>query len=244
MNLPNPSRWWVAPALALSFCTKVIAAGMVPDTTVLRVNVADGEATINVTNTDNTPSLLYTSLTSLDQGPQPFLLASPPIARVEPGEKQLVRFMLKPGQSITRQTMGRVIFEGFPQRQTSEDTEIAVTVRQNLPVIIHPKGLPENTQPWKELSWSLEPSGLVVRNDSPYVVRLSQQLNLLPDNLSLQLPHSYILPDTQLQLELPTPLQDATQRTVRLYPASQYGFQGQPYDVQLPCTPATNGCEP
>jgi len=243
MNLPKPSHWMVVPALAFGLWANAHAAGMVPDTTLLRVNVADGEATLNVTNTDAAPSLLYTSLTTLEQKPQALLLASPPIARVEPGEKQLVRFILKPGQTIADQQLLRVIFEGIPQHKTGDTAELAVTVRQNLPVIIHPKGLADNSQPWKLLTWTADATGITVNNDSPYVVRLNQHLNVLPGNLSLQLPHTYLLPRTRLQLVLAKPLGSGP-HTVRLYPASQYGFQGQSYDAPLSCAPGATGCLP
>ncbi|MHC8375393.1 hypothetical protein ACYZT3_04805 [Pseudomonas sp. MDT1-16] len=39
-----------------------LAAGMVPETSVVLINVGDGEGTINVTNSDSNTALLYTSL--------------------------------------------------------------------------------------------------------------------------------------------------------------------------------------
>ncbi|QKZ06343.1 fimbria/pilus chaperone family protein [Pseudomonas eucalypticola] len=242
MNLPKPFLRLVVPVLALGLAAQAMAAGMVPDTTVLRVNAADGEASLNVTNTDQAAALLYTSLTDLEQQPQAYLLASPPVTRVEAGEKQLVRFMLKPGQTITEQHMLRVIFEGIPERRLGNPSDLNVTVRQNLPVILHPKGLAEDPQPWKRLAWRQDASTITLSNDSPYVVRLSQHVTLLPDKINLALPHTYVLPRSHLVIDLPAPLKPGQPRSVRLHPASPYGFQGKPYEAPLTCAPDAQGC--
>ncbi|WAH60139.1 fimbria/pilus chaperone family protein [Pseudomonas silvicola] len=242
MNLPNTFQWLVVPTLALGLTTQSMAAGMVPETTVLRVNVADGEASLNVTNTDQVAALLYTTATDLEQKPQPYLLISPPVTRVEAGEKQLVRFLLKPGQTIANQQMLRVIFEGIPERKPGSPGDLNVTVRQNIPVILHPEGLAEDPQPWKHLEWRQTSAGIALNNDSPYIVRLGQRVTILPDNVMLALPHTYVLPRRALTLPLPTPLSPGKVRSVRLHPASQYGFQGKPYEAPLACSPDVQGC--
>ena len=51
-------------ALALSAMTVsplALSTGMVPETSVVLVNEADGEATMNVKNSESSPQLLYTS---------------------------------------------------------------------------------------------------------------------------------------------------------------------------------------
>lgn len=123
------------------------AAGMVPESTVVLVNVADGEGTMNVTNSDDKAMLLYTSLENLPEDPDSLLVVSPPVARVEAGEKQLVRFIVQSGQPITTQRLKRVSFEGIPQADPSAKATIGVTVRQNLPVLIRSWGSAKEAGP-------------------------------------------------------------------------------------------------
>ncbi|AUG03314.1 hypothetical protein CXQ81_22790 [Pseudomonas sp. 09C 129] len=106
------------------------AAGMVPESTVVLVNVADGEGAMNVTNSDDKAMLLYTSLENLPEDQDSLLVVSPPVGRVEVGEKRLVRFIVQSEQPITAQRLKRVIFEGIPQSDPAAKAKIGVTVRQ------------------------------------------------------------------------------------------------------------------
>lgn len=124
------------------------AAGMKPDTTIVFVDVADKEGTINVTNTDNGPLLLLTSLSSIPEDKESLLVVDPPISRLEAGQKQLVRFIVQAKQPITTQRLKRVTFEGIPQEKPGTSSTVSVNVRQNIPVIIHPAGLAQKSDPW------------------------------------------------------------------------------------------------
>lgn len=95
-----------------------------------------------------------------------------------------------------------------------------MTVRQNLPVILHPKGLAPNRTPWTGLAWSLKNDRLSVHNPTPYVVRLAQELTLLPGNGSALLPRTYVLPGETLSVAT----DGAASTRVRLQPATVYGF--------------------
>ncbi|EZP32988.1 fimbria/pilus periplasmic chaperone [Pseudomonas sp. RIT288] len=105
------------------------AAGMVPESTVVLVNVADGEGTMNVTNSGDKAMLLYTSLENLPEDQDSLLVVSPPMGRVEAGEKRLVRF-IQSEQPITAQRLKHVTFEGIPQSDPAAKGKIGVTVRQ------------------------------------------------------------------------------------------------------------------
>ncbi|NQD77576.1 fimbria/pilus periplasmic chaperone, partial [Pseudomonas sp. CM27] len=117
------------------------AAGMVPETSVVIVNEADGEATITVRNEDPTPALLLVTLQNLPEDLEPLLFLSQPAWRVEAGEEQRVRFMLRATAPLQVQRLKRVIFEGIQQQKLTGEriAKVGVSVRQNLPVIIHPK---------------------------------------------------------------------------------------------------------
>lgn len=210
------------------------ADGMVPETSVVIVNEAQGEATIKVTNSDAKTSLLHVTLQNIPEDTQPLLLVTPPVSRVDAGKSQLVRFILRTEDGpLKTQRLKRVTFEGITQTDPSlkGTARIGMGVRQNLPVIIHPKGLAPNRQPWTDLSWSLSGGQLTVRNDTPYVVRLSQQVTLLPMNAEASLPRTYILPGEHLSVEAPA--NGAGAQGVRLHPATVYGFAVDAYDAPL-----------
>ncbi|KMT55007.1 fimbrial chaperone protein [Pseudomonas fildesensis] len=216
--------------------TTALADGMVPDTSVVIVYEAEGEAAVSVTNTDSKLALLHVTLEDIpeDKDTQRLLVVTPPLARVEAGKSQLVRFILQSTEPLETQRLKRVIFEGMPQQRSGADAgraQVGVTVRQNLPVILHPKGLARNRTPWLGLSWHLENDQLSVRNPTPYVVRLAQELRLLPGKGSAMLPRTYVLPGETLTVTA----QGASATSVRLQPATVYGFAVAPHEA--PITP-------
>lgn len=220
--------------LSLSICPSISqAAGMIPETSVVLINVADGEGTITVTNTDSKAALLYTSLENLPEDTESLVVATPPVARVEAGEKQLVRFIVQSENPITTQRLKRVNFEGIPQKDPDAPAKIGVTVRQNLPVLITPGDLPLKSDPWTLLKWSVSGKTLTVTNDSRYVVRMNQQVNVMPAKIQLTLPRTYILPGMTDHFELPAGTRLAADATVQIFPATTYGYATKPFDAPL-----------
>ncbi|MGC6368876.1 fimbria/pilus chaperone family protein [Pseudomonas sp. K2I15] len=221
-------------ALTLLFASQARADGMVPDTSVVIIHESEGEAAVSVTNTDSQLALLHVSLEDIPEDREPLLFVTPPLARVEAGKSQLVRFILQSPQPLRTQRLKRVIFEGMPQDRPATEAghaRVGVTVRQNLPVIIHPKGLAPNRTPWTGLTWSLQGGTLQVRNDTAYVVRLGQDLRLLPGAGKAMLPRTYVLPGETLKV----PATGGPATSVRLQPATVYGFAVAAYDA--PITP-------
>lgn len=209
------------------------AAGMIPETSVVLINAADGEGVINVTNTDSQAVLLYTSLVNLPEDKENFLIVTPPVARVEPGEVQLVRFIIQSEQPITTQRLKRVSFEGIPQKDPDAPGKIGMTVRQNLAVLVTPADLPRKEDPWTLLEWHVAGNMITVKNTSRYVVRLNQQVNVLPSEINLVLPRTYMLPGQADQLKLPAGTQLSSDASIRIYPATLYGFSAKPFEAPL-----------
>ncbi|MNJ40696.1 putative fimbrial chaperone protein [compost metagenome] len=133
------------------------------------------------------------------------------------------------------QRLKRVIFEGI--RETAADagagtnTRVSFGVRQNLPVIIHPTGLAKNRTPWEGLTWHLDGTTLRVENNTPYVVRLSRELQLNPGNLPAELERSYVLANEHLSIKLPSNAGTAT--SVRFQPATVYGYASDTYEAKI-----------
>lgn len=231
-----PINIFLASTLVLSVLSGVAgsasASGMLPETSVVIINEADGEASMNVTNTDATTALLYTSVQNLPEDKESLLVVTPPVARVDAGETQLVRFILQNREPLKTQRFKRVTFEGIPQKSADGGVKVTMTVRQNLPVIIHPKNLEMNRAPWKLLRWSLQDGTLNVNNDSAYVVRLAQMVVLLPNQVDVDLGKTYLLPGEHIAAKASTPGTTAP-LTVRLSPATVYGFSVDSFDAPL-----------
>jgi len=213
------------------------AAGMLPETTVVLINEADGEASMVLTNTDAAPSLLYSKIEPVPGDPNPPVILTPPVARVDPSKKQSVRFLLTNTEPLTVERYARVTFDGIPEAKPEGKNTVTLSVRQNLPIVIHPKSLPEDKEPWKRLKWSANGDTVTVTNDSAYVVRMDQSIKLLPGNVEAKLATPYLLPGSKAVAKI-EPAKDgsATQhafKTVQLEPFTAYGYAAGAYQAKL-----------
>ncbi|RBC02492.1 fimbrial chaperone protein [Pseudomonas sp. MWU12-2115] len=218
--------------LAVILMPSAHAAGMVPQTPVLVVDEGLGEATMNVRNTESRPALLHTTVVNIEPHDQTQLLFSPSVTRVEAGAVQQVRFILQSAEPLQTERLKRVIFEGINPVASADGARVNLGVRQNLPVILRPAGLPVEREPWHRLSWSATAEGLLVSNPSPYVVRLAKAIVPLPGTQAVDLPRTWILPGERLSVALPLSL---TVRTmgVRIFPATTYGFAVDHFDAPV-----------
>ncbi|AZE97279.1 putative fimbrial chaperone YhcA [Pseudomonas orientalis] len=214
-------------SLCLCFAGAAMANGMLPETTVIILNEEQGEATLNITNTDSAPALLHSVVENVPEDVEPLLIITPPIARVEAGDTQLVRFISTLKAPLKTQRLKRVTFEGIPQARAGGGATVGITVRQNLPLILHPKDLPVNQTPWELLKWKRSGERLSVHNDSAYVVRLAPQVQLVPLGSLAKLPRSYVLPGEALAVQVEGSLQGLT--GVEIQPATVYGFSADRY---------------
>lgn len=213
---------------AMSFCA--IGSGMQPETPLVFIRVAEGGGKINVKNTDPGPRLLYTTIQEVEGGDSNVqVVPTQPIARVEAGNTQQVRFALAGADSLKVQQLKRVAFEGIAER-TPGANQVLVTVRQDLPLIIHPKGLPDVSNPWTRLTWKINGDTLTMNNDTPYVVRFEPRVVLLPSNTEASLSKSFVLPGESLKVSVKEGAKLAGNSEVKLFPATRYGFQA-PYHV-------------
>lgn len=207
------------------------AMGIQPETSVVLVQESTGEGTIGIKNTGDEPVLLVSVIEHIEEDQEDWVTVSPPAAVLAPGKTQLVRFLLTNDKPLNTQRMKRAIFEGIPQSGEAGN-KLRLTIRQDLPLIALPKRVAPDNAPWKKLAWAAQDGKLTVHNPSPYVVRMDQQVHIQPSNQALILPKTYILPGETLELLAPgANVQRET--TVRLYPASVYGYQVSSYDAPI-----------
>lgn len=219
-------------ALLYLFTTLAQASGMKPDTSVVIVDQGDGEGSINLTNTDSVPILLVTTLQDIPQDTESLLTVTPPVARVEPGKTQSVRFMLTSESPLKTERLKRVVFEGILPQHKGKN-ELRLVVAQNLPVLIRPAGLEIDTAPWKRLTWKMTGGHLVVSNPSRYVVRMSSGVQTLPDHTPWALQNNYVLPGETLSLSPEGKLSPIMPTQVRLQPGNTWGYMVGSYDAPL-----------
>jgi P pilus assembly chaperone PapD len=231
MQISFPRLAKTAATLAVLCASAAHATGVIPETSVVVLDLAEGESTINVKNSESTPTLLHTSIENIPEDKEPLVIVTPPIARVEAGESQLVRFISQAKTPPKVERLKRVIFEGIPQRDDTGTAKISMTIRQNIPLIVHPKGLAKEDEPWKKLTWSVDGQHLLVKNSSPYVVRMDQKVLLQPSGALATLPRAYVLPGDELNMEIKGDA--ATSTGVRIFPATVYGFSVPHFDAQL-----------
>lgn len=182
---------------------------------------------MNLTNSDPHPSLLYTKVIDLpDSDKSVRLIVTQPVVRVEQGDTQKIRFILQTPKPLQHEELKRVTFEGIPPKEKGK-LKATVTIRQDLPVIIHPASLAEEPEPWKHLTWRKKGRQLEISNPSDYVVRMTAMFNTLPSGSPGELKKTYLLPHTSVSVPLSVKAEADTK--VEFFPASRYGYKGERY---------------
>ena len=204
---------------------------MKPEVPALFIDDQNREVTITVTNTDNNTALLHSSVQTISEDRENRLIITPQLVRVEAGKKQQVRVVLKDGVKLDKQAMQRINFVSIPQ-DDGKKNRARILVGQNIPVIISPANLPLNTTPWKGLTFNRTGGSLNIENPTPYIVRLTKEINLLPGKQSVELKNTYILPGEKISLTLPQASAERV-KSVRLHPVTRYGILTTPFDAQL-----------
>jgi len=207
------------------------SAVMQPKSSLVLIKEEAGGGSINVTNTDNEDALLYVKVIDLPDDKHPQLIVTQPVVRVPAGQTQRVRFVLTSDRPLTTEHIKRVTFEGIPLK-TRENNSVEISLRQNLPVIIHPARLAKNNEPWKKLQWSVKQGTLTVSNTGEWVVRMAPNITLIPGRKNLVLAKNYILPGETVFVASPDKHALAQTTNVRIDTVSQYGYKIG--DVELP----------
>lgn len=204
---------------------------MKPEVPALFLDDQNREVTVNVLNTDRNTALLHSSLQTIPEDPVNRLIITPQLVRVEGGKKQQIRVVLKEGIRLNKQKMQRINFISIPQ-DDGKKNRARILVGQNIPVILSPASLPINTTPWTGLTFSVAGPYLHIENPTPYIVRLTREVDLLPGNQSVELKNSYILPGEKFDVPLPAATAKKV-KSLRLHPVTRYGILTHPFNVQL-----------
>lgn len=226
----------VAGLVVLGSAQLARADGMTPESSIVILPTDRPSTSILVKNTGQTTDMLLVEILPIDEDTVEVAAVDPPsgTTSVKAGQQQKVTFtLLDEARKTDIQRLRRVVFEGAKgkPKRTQKRNEVGVTVRQNLPLIIHPANLELVRDPWKFLKWTESDGNLTVSNDSPYVVRLSQEFESLPSKTVMGLSRSYVLPNARLTMKRPP--QAANDDRVRIHPATVYGFQTEFFDAPV-----------
>ncbi|MEG0232541.1 fimbria/pilus chaperone family protein [Obesumbacterium proteus] len=215
---------------SIAFISTANASGMKLETSVVIVNTDDGEGVMTLKNTDAKPVLLYSSVENLPGDKEESLVVTPPVVRVNPGDNQTVRFMLKTPPKAVEQ-FKRAIFEGIPATDKVSD-KLQITIRQNVPLIIHPSSLKDNPEPWTLLQFKQIGADTVqITNSGAYVVRMNSSIALLPQNARGSMQRAYLLPGDVVSVKLNNAIAEG--QKVQIIPANLYGYFVKPYQTSL-----------
>jgi len=230
MKLKKSAFLLAMAVIGFSHSMVSLAAGMVPEASLLIINEADEGGSINIKNTDPKAALLYTNVVDLADDKGIHLMVTQPVVRVEAGQTQHLRFIMKADAPLTVEHLKRVTFEGIPQKMPGKN-KVGFNIRQDIPVLIHPASLPVVKDAWTLLNWSASGSQITVKNPSPYVVRLASQVELLPSHVRAELSKTYILPGETLTAKIEKGVAGNSQ--IKFTPASRYGIQVESYTASL-----------
>ncbi|MDY7577735.1 fimbria/pilus chaperone family protein [Herbaspirillum sp. RTI4] len=206
-------------AAVLSTWTPAARANLVLQSPTVMVEQSEGEGTMLVQNKADSPMLMHVDVVNVPEDQEDLILVAPPITRLDSGDTQLVRFILKDPGTIKTERFKRATFEGIPK---SAANSVQIALRQNIGLVIRPAGLTPNDTPWKLLKWRNTAQGLSVENPSPYIVRMLEGIKLLPAGTELLLSKNYLLPGEKITLPSHAPLTDV--QKVSFQPASINGF--------------------
>ena len=205
--------------------------GIEPQSPIVLIYEKTPRAEIELFNPTEAAVLLSTSVHEIDveQMQSPVVHVLQPVLRMEAHSRARVRFQLElPNGSTALRTqhLKRVWFEGIPSSNRKED--LAFNIRYDLPLLIHPKALDWEAEPWRHLQWCREGDALVARNDSPYVIRISGEVELLPSGKRVRVfPSNVLLPESRLRVTLTEQQlkEGGGIEKVRSFPATAWGFK-------------------
>lgn len=241
-------RFLVLMVAAISLADWVHATGIQPETTIIQLSAADGQTQMAVRNTEAIPLLMNVQVRDLAGSEKLSVLPLPQVSRVEPNGRQVVRFVLSAsGAAIKKQYLKRVSFEGIPPKTAKPgESVVAINVRQTIPLVISPAGLEQDPEPWKKLVIARSASGAMeVSNDSPFVVRLKADAELLPMKAPVRLLRdTYVLPGEKHAIELPKDVDASAVKSIRIFPASPWGFAVDPYEIPVTSAPVASAATP
>lgn len=164
----------------------------------------DREGTLYVTNTSNQEVLVYAKEEieeTMKISGESLFYVSPPISKIKPQGKQLIRVILKK-KNFKSQKLGRILIQEVPYISDPNANIVAFTKSYNLPALAHPNKLIEDFEPWKKAKLTNEKEQLKLINDSNYLIKVMPTYKCKTSNnvTTIGLDSPYIMPYTKINI--------------------------------------------
>lgn len=173
----------------------------------------------NVKNTGSEPILLSTKVSDLDKQHEiaKNIIITPPITRIEPDQSQNINFILKDGIEFDDEQILKASFQGIGVAKVNSTK---MPIRQDIAMLIIPKGLTIEREPWKNLEVKQVNNQLILRNNGKQVIRMAPAFSSLPSNNGYSIGQFYIRPQEEIKVDVKEKLTE-----IKISPLSRYGFK-------------------
>lgn len=173
----------------------------------------------NVKNTGSEPILLSTKVNDLDSQHEiaKSVIITPPITRIEPDQSQNINFILKDGINFDDEQILKASFQGIGVAKVNSTK---MPIRQDIAMLIIPKGLTIEHDPWKNLEIKHTNNQLILKNNGKQVIRMAPAFTALPSNNSYSIGQFYIRPQEEIKVDVKEKLTE-----IKISPLSRYGFK-------------------
>lgn len=164
-------------AVALLPLTLMTAnAGVIIGGTRVIFEGAKKEATINITNPDNTPYLIQSWIDMQDggEGKAPFII-TPPLYRLDGGQKNLERIVMTGSLPQEKESLFWLNIKAIPSA-SKQMNALQIAVKTRIKLIYRPDGLRASTPDdhANKLTWQRSGNAIQVNNPTPYVINFNE----------------------------------------------------------------------
>lgn len=137
---------------------------------------AKKEATINITNPDNTPYLIQSWIDMQDgvSGKTPFMI-TPPLYRLDGGQKNLERIVMTGSLPQEQESLFWLNIKAIPSA-SQQMNALQIAVKTRIKLIYRPEGLRASTpeEQATKLTWQQSGNAIQVNNPTPYVINFNE----------------------------------------------------------------------
>ena len=137
---------------------------------------AKKEATINITNPDNTPYLIQSWIDMQDgvSGKTPFII-TPPLYRLDGGQKNLERIVMTGSLPQEQESLFWLNIKAIPSA-SQQMNALQIAVQTRIKLIYRPDGLRASTpeEQATKLTWQQSGNAIQVNNPTPYVINFNE----------------------------------------------------------------------
>lgn len=162
---------------------------------------AKKEATINITNPDNTPYLIQSWIDMQDgvSGKTPFII-TPPLYRLDGGQKNLERIVMTGSLPQEQESLFWLNIKAIPSA-SKQMNALQIAVKTRIKLIYRPEGLRASTpeEQATKLTWQQSGNAIQVNNPTPYVISFNE-ITLGGRKLD---DVTYVLPGASARFSLP-----------------------------------------